>query len=65
VLEVQTYGMMLHVFVDEVAVRREQIETVLAGQGITCQGMREIEPRLEEAFISLIRKHRALNDSAN
>ena len=26
----------------------------IAGQGITCQGMREIEPRMEEAFISLI-----------
>ena len=28
-------------------------------QGITCDGMREIEPRMEEAFISLIRRRRA------
>lgn len=56
VLEVQTYGAMLHVFVDDVARRREEIEAALAAQGITCRGMREIEPRMEEAFISLIRR---------
>jgi ABC-2 type transport system ATP-binding protein len=56
VLEVQTYGVMLHAFVDDVERRRREIETALAAQGITCSGMREIEPRMEEAFISLIRK---------
>ncbi len=56
VLEVQTYGAMLHVFVDDVARRREEIKTALATQGINCRDMREIEPRMEEAFISLIRK---------
>ncbi len=55
VLEVQTYGVMLHVFVDDVEKRKREIETALAAQGITCSGMREIEPRMEEAFISLIR----------
>jgi ABC-2 type transport system ATP-binding protein len=59
VLEVQTYGAMLHVFVDDVDRCRTEIETALAAQGITCQGMREIAPRMEEAFISLIRKQRA------
>ena len=54
VLEVQTYGAMLHVFLDDINRRRIEIEAALAGQGITCQGMREIEPRMEEAFISLI-----------
>ncbi|MBN1976023.1 MAG: ABC transporter ATP-binding protein [Anaerolineae bacterium] len=54
VLEVQTYGAMLHVFVDDPDGRRSQIEHALAAQGITCEGMREIEPRMEEAFISLI-----------
>lgn len=63
VLEVQTYGVMLHVFVDDAAQeavdkRRTEIETALAAQGITCSGMREIEPRMEEAFISLIRRQR-------
>jgi ABC-2 type transport system ATP-binding protein len=63
VLEVQTYGVMLHVFVDDAAQgavdkRRTEIETALVAQGITCSGMREIEPRMEEAFISLIRRQR-------
>ena len=59
VLEVQTYGVMLHIFVDDIARRQVEIETALAAQGITCSGTREIEPRMEEAFISLIRKQRA------
>ncbi|MGC9357880.1 MAG: ATP-binding cassette domain-containing protein, partial [Anaerolineae bacterium] len=59
VLEVQTYGVMLHVFVDDVERRRRQIEEQLAAQGITVEGMRKIEARMEEAFISLIRKQRS------
>jgi ABC-2 type transport system ATP-binding protein len=59
VLEVQTYGAQLHVFVDDVDKRWTEIETALDGLGITCSGMREIEPRMEEAFISLIRRQRA------
>lgn len=55
VLEVQTYGLMLHLFVDDPTRRRQEIVTALASEGITCQGLREIEPRMEEAFISLIR----------
>jgi hypothetical protein len=47
---------MLHVFVDDPDDRRSEIERALAAQGITCEGMREIEPRMEEAFISLIGK---------
>ncbi len=54
VLEVQTYGMMLHAFVDDPALRCTEIETALQGQGIGCAGMREIGARMEEAFISLI-----------
>jgi ABC-2 type transport system ATP-binding protein len=56
VLEVQTYGLMLHVFVDDAAKRQGEIGTALAAQGIACEGMREIEVRMEEAFISLIRQ---------
>jgi ABC-2 type transport system ATP-binding protein len=56
VLELQTYGRMLHVFVDDPEVRRGQIERALTGEGIGCEGLREIEPRMEEAFISLIRR---------
>ena len=56
VLEVQTYGAMLHLFVDDVERRQGEINDALAAQGITCEGMREITPRMEEAFISLIRR---------
>jgi ABC-2 type transport system ATP-binding protein len=56
VLEVQTYGAMLHVFVDDPERRQQEIRAALAAQGITCEGMREIAPRMEEAFISLIRR---------
>lgn len=59
VLEVQTYGAMLHVFVDDPARRAPEIEAALMAQGIVCDRMREIEPRMEEAFISLIRRRRA------
>jgi ABC-2 type transport system ATP-binding protein len=54
VLELQTYGMMLHAFVDDLDLRKPQIEAALAAEGIMCSGMREIEPRMEEAFISLV-----------
>jgi ABC-2 type transport system ATP-binding protein len=58
VLEVQTYGDKLHVFVDDVSKRKPQIETVLTSQGITYDNLREIEVRMEEAFISLIRRQK-------
>ncbi|MGA2112514.1 MAG: ABC transporter ATP-binding protein [Anaerolineales bacterium] len=56
VLEVQTYGDKLHVFVDNVPLRQPQIEAALASQGISLDAPREIEVRMEEAFISLIRR---------
>jgi len=59
VLEVQTYGDKLHVFVDEVATGRERLAAALAANGIGHDEMREIEVRMEEAFISLIRRQTA------
>lgn len=56
VLEVQTYGEKLHVFVDDVPSRKGQIEARLDAEGITHADMREIEVRMEEAFISLVNK---------
>jgi ABC-2 type transport system ATP-binding protein len=56
VLEVQTYGDKLHVFVDDVGRGRERLAAALAAQGIAHDEMREIEVRMEEAFISLIRR---------
>jgi len=58
VLEVQTYGDLLHVFVDDAAQRAPAIEEALAARGIAARGMRQTRPRMEEAFISLIRKRR-------
>lgn len=59
VLEVQTYGLMLHVFVDDPVKRQREIERALTAEGITWEGMREIEARMEEAFIHLISKEAA------
>ena len=56
VLEVQTYGDLLHVFVDDAARRTSAIQETLSGAGIGVQGLRQTRPRMEEAFISLIRK---------
>ncbi|MGC1379289.1 MAG: ABC transporter ATP-binding protein [Anaerolineales bacterium] len=56
ILEVQTYGEKIHVFVDDVQLRTAQLETALTAAGIAHDAIREIEVRMEEAFISLIRK---------
>ena len=58
VLEVQTYGDLLHVFVDDAERRMLTVQEVLAGAGIVVEGLRQTRPRMEEAFISLIRKRR-------
>ncbi|MCL4301256.1 MAG: ABC transporter ATP-binding protein [Anaerolineae bacterium] len=56
VLEVQTYGDLLHVFVDSVSQRRPQLEAALAAEQIAMTNFRQTVPRMEEAFISLIGK---------
>jgi ABC-2 type transport system ATP-binding protein len=56
VLEVQTYGDLLHIFVDEAALRMPQIEAALAAQDIAVTAMRPTQPHMEEAFMSLIRR---------
>jgi ABC-2 type transport system ATP-binding protein len=56
VLEVQTYGDKLHVLVEVVDRDRSRLAAALAAQGIRHDEMREIEIRMEEAFISLIRR---------
>jgi ABC-2 type transport system ATP-binding protein len=59
VQEVQTYGALLHLFVDDIERRQPQIEKALRAHGIEWSGMRVIEPRMEEAFISLITQQEA------
>ncbi|MDY7039373.1 MAG: ABC transporter ATP-binding protein [Chloroflexota bacterium] len=56
VLEVQTYGDLLHVFVDEAAQRLPEVKAALAEQKIHMYDCRQTRPRMEEAFISLIHK---------
>ncbi|MBE7555279.1 MAG: ABC transporter ATP-binding protein [Anaerolineales bacterium] len=56
VLEVQTYGDLMHVFVDNIEQRRSQLEAALAAQQISITNFRQTVPRMEEAFISLIGK---------
>jgi len=56
VLEVQTYGDLLHVFVDDAARRQETVAEALRQAGIGFTGLRRTRPRMEEAFISLIRR---------
>jgi ABC-2 type transport system ATP-binding protein len=58
VLEVQTYGDLLHTFVEEAAEGQRVIAGALAQAGIRVEGLRQTRPRMEEAFISLIRKRR-------
>ena len=57
ILEIQTYGAKLHLFVDRAALRQPHIETALASAGIQHAGIRPLEVRMEEAFISLVRRH--------
>ena len=59
VQEVQTYGDLLHIFVDDAARRMPQVEAGLLAQGIAVEGIRQTRPRMEEAFISLIRRRLA------
>jgi ABC-2 type transport system ATP-binding protein len=56
VLEMQTYGDLLHIFVDDVALRQPQLEAALAAEKVEVVSLRQTRPRMEEAFISLIRK---------
>jgi ABC-2 type transport system ATP-binding protein len=56
VLEVQTYGDLLHVFVDSAAVREGPLQAALAAAGVQVTGLRQTRPRMEEAFISLVRR---------
>jgi len=55
VLEVQTYGDLLHVFVDDAQARVEELRQALHEHSVRVQNLRQTRPRMEEAFISLIR----------
>jgi ABC-2 type transport system ATP-binding protein len=56
VREVQTYGEALHLLVDSGKKRLPEIERSLKKAGLVCRSIRLAPPRMEEAFISLIRR---------
>ncbi len=56
ILEVQVFGDLLHIFVDDAALRQTEITTHLAREGVAFEGPWHAQPRVEEAFISLIQK---------
>lgn len=56
VLEVQTYGDQLHVFVDDAGRRMSDLTDRLVQAGLVVEDIRATHPRMEEAFISLIRR---------
>jgi ABC-2 type transport system ATP-binding protein len=62
--EVQTYGDLLHVFVDNAARRQESLRAVLQAAGIEVISLRQTRPRMEEAFVSLVRRQMESADDA-
>ncbi len=54
VIEIQTYGDLMHVFVDSIAQRQPQLDSALAAEEIQMANARQTAPRMEEAFISII-----------
>jgi ABC-2 type transport system ATP-binding protein len=56
VVEIQTYGDLLHVFVDDAVQAESLIRAALAQAAIQVLGLRQTRPRMEEAFVSLVRR---------
>lgn len=60
VLEIQSYGEKLHLFVDDLTTRTAGVAAALAAAQITYDELRPIEVRMEEAFINLVQRQAAL-----
>jgi ABC-2 type transport system ATP-binding protein len=58
VLEVQTYGRLLRVFVEDARRRIAALVGAIEASGIEVSGARVAEPGIEEAFVYLIRRQR-------
>ncbi len=56
VLEVQTYGDLIHAFVEEAQAGKKTVVQALREAGIAVADVRHTQPRMEQAFISLIRR---------
>jgi len=55
VLEVYPYGDLVHVFVEDAGTSMDAIASALTEAGIAFTDLRKTNPRMEDAFISLIR----------
>lgn len=66
VREVQTYGEALHILVDDAARREKEIQRALKKHQLAVHSIRSTTPRMEEAFISIIRQieNRAESETA-
>lgn len=56
VREVLAYGDRLNVLVDDAAARSGPVDAALSAAGILVLGIRTARPRMEEAYISLVRR---------
>ncbi|MGC9467841.1 MAG: ATP-binding cassette domain-containing protein [Anaerolineae bacterium] len=54
--EVQTYGNLLHVLVDNADARTKSVQRALEDAGQRVRWIRQTQPRMEEAFIHLVHK---------
>jgi ABC-2 type transport system ATP-binding protein len=60
VLEMQTFGNQLRIFVRDAGAAIVRVQAALAEQGNEVLDVRRTQPRMEEAFISLVRRQEAL-----
>ena len=56
ILETQSYGESIHLVVDSAAKRIPEVQIALEKNGVGIREIRQAQPRMEEAFISLIRR---------
>jgi len=63
ILETQSYGEAIHLLVDSAEKRIPEVELALKENGVGIREIRPAPPRMEEAFISLIRKLAAHEDA--
>ena len=64
VLEMQTFGNQLRIFTLHAGTTIEQVKAVLSEQDIAALDVRRTQPRMEEAFISLVRKQEARSEDS-
>ncbi|MCK5634725.1 MAG: ABC transporter ATP-binding protein [Anaerolineales bacterium] len=63
ILETQSYGEAIHLVVDSAAKRIPEIQVALEEKGVGIREIRPAPPRMEEAFISIIRSLAAREDT--